>query len=302
MKSLFVTGGSGFIGRRFLRALAGNRYTRVYCLSRSEREMDPAVLERDDVRLVIADLLDAERYGPILAECDTVVHLAAVTGKAAPAEYFRINTEGTRALLDASRRAGVVRFLYISSIAARYAEAPHYYYAESKRRAEEAVYASGLAFTIVRPTIVVGKGGGPWENLARLAALPLLPLLGNGTRIQPIYVDDFVACLHALLDVRFRNETIELGGPEITTFGSLLCEASYLRRGRRPWTVSVPVKPLVPALALLEQFARSLLPLSAGQLAAFLNDSTVRLAPSWETALPPMRTVSEMLRLVIEHA
>jgi len=299
---ILLTGGSGFIGQRFLRALAGTHRAPVYCLSRSEPEMDPAIVQRDDMRLVIADLLDAARYAPVLSECDTVVHLAGLTGKAAPAEYFRINTEGTQVLLEASRRAGVRRFLYVSSIAARFAAASHYYYAESKRRAEEAVHASGLAFTIVRPTIVVGKGGGPWENLARLTALPLLPVLGNGTRIQPIYVDDCVAALRALVDrPSFRNETVELGGPEITTFGWLLCEAARLRHGRRPWTVTVPVKPLVRLLALLEGFARSRLPLSAGQLAAFLNDSTVRLAPAWETALPPMRTVSEMLKLVSDN-
>lgn len=302
MRSLFVTGGSGFIGKRFVRTLARDRWERVYCLSEPGQKMEPDVLERENLQYVAADLLDADRYRPILAQCDTVVHLAAITGKAAPAAYFRVNLDGTRALLDASCRAGVARFLFVSSIAARFADTSNYYYAESKRRAEEVVRASGLSFTIVRPTIVVGQGGGPWESLSRLAALPLLPLFGNGTRIQPIYVDDFVACLCTLLDARqFRNETIELGGPEVTTFESLLRQASHMRRGRKPWTVNVPVRPLVLVLRILERFAGPLLPLSTGQLAAFQNDGTVRLAPSAETGLPPMKSVHEMLRLVIEN-
>jgi nucleoside-diphosphate-sugar epimerase len=300
MSALFVTGGSGFIGRRFLGTLDGDRWERVQCLSRSQRWLGPEARERVNLRVVTADLLDVDRYLPSLAGCDTVVHLAATTGKAARAEYFRVNTEGTRAVLEASRRAGVARFLYVSSIAARFAGESLYYYAESKRRAEEAVRASGLSFTIVRPTIVIGKGGASWESLSRLAALPLIPVLGNGTRIQPVYVDDVARWLHTLLASPFRGRTIELGGPEVTTFGSLLRETHYLRRGRRPWTIKIPVKPIASGLAILEKFM-SFLPLNAGQLAAFRHDGTVGPADASDTPVP-MRTVSEMLKLVIADA
>jgi nucleoside-diphosphate-sugar epimerase len=301
MSALFVTGGSGFIGRRFLRRLAADHREGVYCLRRSPG-IDPDRREPENLRPVTADLLDADRYQHLLTVCDTVVHLAAVTGNAPRAEYFRVNTEGTRVLLEASRRAGVARFLYVSSIAARFADQSQYYYAESKRQAEALVRASGLSFTIVRPTIVIGKGGSPWENLARLAALPVIPVLGRRTRIQPIYVDDVADSLCALLDTsRFRNETLELGGPEVTTFGDLLRQAHYLRRGRRPWTVGVPVGPVAKILGLLERFARARLPISAGQLAAFQNDGTVQRVQAPDP-LPSMHGVGAMLRLVIENA
>jgi nucleoside-diphosphate-sugar epimerase len=297
MSALFVTGGRGFIGRRFVRGLEAGRWENVVCLSRSAGAIAAGV----PVQVVTGDLLDVERYAKALAGCDTVVHLAAVTGKAPPAEYGRVNVEGTRAVLAACRDAGVARFLYVSSIAARFADRSRYPYAESKRQAEELVRASGLPFTIVRPTIVIGKGGDAWANLARLAALPVIPVLGERTRIQPIYVDDVAACLQALLSrPSFGNETIELGGPEVTTFGELLREAHYLQWGRQPWSVAVPARAVASALAAVEDVTGNRLPVSAGQLAAFQNDGTVD--PSLVPALlPPRRGVREMLRLVLDE-
>jgi len=299
MGSLFVTGGRGFIGRHFLRALDPARWEHIYCLSRAGDDLDAPILEHENVRVVTGDLSDADRYASALARCRTVVHLAAATGKASRAEYFRVNADGTNALLEASKRAGVRELLHVSSISARFASRTSYPYGESKRMAEDAVTASGLAYTIVRPTIVIGKEGASWRALAKLAALPLIPMFGNGrTRIQPIYVDDVAAYLRTILEAnRFANETIELGGPEITTFKSLLREAHYLQRRRTAWTIGVPLRPLVLLLRLLEKIA----PVNAGQLAAFQHDGTVGTAGARVPLPSRMRNVNEMLRLVIDN-
>ena len=65
-----------------------------------------------------------------------MLHLAAVTGKNRPAEYFRVNREGTRALVDECRRRRVKRIIYISTIAAKFQDQRRYYYAQSKHQAE----------------------------------------------------------------------------------------------------------------------------------------------------------------------
>ena len=91
-----------------------------------------------------AILTRSATYAAALAGCDTVVHLAAVTGKSRPETYFQVNREGTRALIGECKHAGTKRLLYISTIAAKFTNQHRYYYAQSKRQAEEAVSRGGL--------------------------------------------------------------------------------------------------------------------------------------------------------------
>ena len=107
--SLFLTGATGFLGRHLLARLEPARHGPVRCLVR-----DPAQLKRlatGDVEAVTGDLLRPETYRDALRAQDTVVHLAALTGKGDDRTHFRINAEGTELLLNAAREAGVRRFL-----------------------------------------------------------------------------------------------------------------------------------------------------------------------------------------------
>jgi nucleoside-diphosphate-sugar epimerase len=88
---------------------------------------------------VRADLAEPATYRDALTGAQTVVHVAATTGKARPAVYERNNVQATRALLEASAAAGVARFVFISSIAAAFPDRRYYPYAESKIAAEAAV-------------------------------------------------------------------------------------------------------------------------------------------------------------------
>ena len=164
--SLFVTGGSGYIGRHLLRSLDSHRYSKIVYLSRAA----PASAPSGEV--IRADLLEGSAYAEALKGCDTVLHMAAVTGKSRPAEYFRVNREGTRMLIGECCRAGVRRFIYVSTIAVKFRDQHRYYYAQSKCQAEELVRSSGLQYTIVRPTMVMGKGAAVMEGLSRLACAP----------------------------------------------------------------------------------------------------------------------------------
>lgn len=216
--SLFITGATGYIGSRVLSSLDRRNYRRIICLSRAK----PAAAQAG-VEYVLADLLDSGAYSGALSQCDTVLHMAAVTGKSRPAEYFRVNREGTRTLAGESLRAGVKRFVYVSSIAAKFRDQSRYYYAQSKRQAEEVVASSGLAHTIVRPTMVMGKGAPVLEGLARLASAPVLPIFGNGrARVQPVSVNDLTTCLLDILKGGFEGGTLEIGGPQILSMEELL--------------------------------------------------------------------------------
>jgi len=296
--SIFLTGASGFLGGRLLARLAAGGSERVVCLCRKAAAPTGGGLPAN-VECVPGDLDDREAYAAALASCDTVVHLAAATGKQSPAEYWRVNRDGTEALVLAARRAGVRRFLHVSTIAVKFADQSRYYYAQSKEQAEAIVAQSGMRFAIVRPTLILGSGSPVLEGLSRLAALPVVPVFGNGiTPVQPIFVEDLATCVAAMLDEDlFDGQTVEIGGPEVLTIEDLLRRVRKAQGGGEARVVRLPARPIAAFLAWIEPLLRSVLPFTAGQLASFTNAGTVESNPwvaHWQTR---MKGVDEALQL-----
>ena len=274
MESLFITGATGFVGRSLLTQLDSSRYQIIYCLSRTPTNGENAWPL--GVKMIKGSLGEPESYASALADCRTVIHLAAVTGKAAPRQYFEVNAEGTKRLIEECERSGVENFMHVSTIAVKYKDKARYYYAQSKEVAEQAVKESRLRYLIVRPTIVIGPGGGPWRALSKLARGPLVALPGDGkARMQPLALEDLVDCLRRILaENLFTNEVIELGGPEALTCEQFLKRIHARYRGKEPAVFRFPLKPLIAMLSVTEKIFSSMTPVTVGQLSAFWQDST----------------------------
>jgi NADH dehydrogenase len=273
LRQIFVTGASGFIGENLIRrqATATDR-----CFKILTRRAASAHGSTDGpIEQVTGDLLKPETYRAALEGCDAVVHLAAATGRATPAEYQRVNVEGTRALLQACDAAGVRQFLHVSTIAAGYPNQRYYPYAKTKAQAEALVRKSGLDFVIVRPTLVLGEKSPIWKTLTKIAGLPVIPLPeGRPVRVQPIHVNDIVRGIeHLLARDRFEGEVLELGGPRPMPFREFLQLIQSALRGAPGKIMSVPLAPIRFGLAAMEPVLRPLMPVTAGQLSAFANDS-----------------------------
>lgn len=290
--SLFVTGASGYLGRRFLAlAPSESQRNRIVCLNRAARS---PVGGFETVR---GDLTAGASYASSLQGCETVVHMAATTGKNTPAEYFRINCEGTDALIEQCHVAGVKRILHVSTIAVTFPAIDRYYYAQSKLAAETLIRNSGLAYCIVRPTMIFGKNAPVLEGLARLARAPWIPLFGGGrNRVQPVYVDDVVRALWLVLQSgRFYNEVFEFGGPGILTMRELLVEVSLTMCGKPARMLPIPARPVAAILGLLEPILLPWLPLTAGQMKSFTANGSAD--PSMILDVGPLTTVREMLKM-----
>lgn len=301
-KTLFITGCSGFIGRRLVARLAVDNHYQLYGLSRQPESNWVLTGRSSQVHLVKGDIIDTKIYGAYLAKCDTVVHLAAKTGKARPEEYLQTNTEGTRILIEACRRAGVKNFLYVSTIAVKYADKSNYYYAQSKELGEKLVRECGLNYIIIRPTIVIGKNSAIWKSLVRLANLPIPLIFGDGTaKIQPIDRDDLVECLYSILaEDSFHNQSFELGGPEVVSFDNFISKIYFAFRGQLPRTiVHIPLKPLNSFLSVWENYFPPVFPVTVGQLSAFSNDGTINSNQLFQQFAPHMRTIDEMIEFAV---
>jgi nucleoside-diphosphate-sugar epimerase len=275
-ESVFITGATGFIGGALVRRLVASGRYDVTALVRQE-----PVQKSNKVNWTIGDLLDPEAYRSKLENTDTVIHLAAATGNASRYEHELTNVEGTRRLLETAKSAGVKALVHMSTMAVTYPDQRWYHYAQTKKRAESLVRESGIPSVILRPTMVLGAESPTWRSLRRCASLSIIPVPDGGRAIvQPIFIADLVNGIEqALAQRRFRGEALDLGGLFPLSFADLLRKIHQVLKGRKPWIVPVPLLPLRACLSLIEPAARNILPITAGQLAVFANDSAI--SPNW---------------------
>jgi len=230
---ILVTGATGFLGRHLVPALLQCGYG-VTCLVRG----DPGPGLWADCRMIDGDLRDEKSIDEALKGTHAVIHAGAVINPKDTDLFETVNVKGTKALVDASKRAGVHHFIFLSSTDAGHATK----YGESKKTGEEIVKSSGIAFTIFRPGPIYGVGDD--KNLMELFKLvktkKVMPVIGSGNNLrQPIHVDDVVlAVIKVICSAKAIGKTYYLGGPSITHNDILaaMIEAS----DNRPTVVHLP--------------------------------------------------------------
>ena len=294
---LFLTGASGFVGNRLLRLLMQSGHSDVRLLTRNPAQLKAIPALPRGWQILVGDLADSAPWSAQLRGVETVLHLAAATGKVPRRTHLAVTVDGTRRLLAEAARAGVRRFLYVSSIAVCYRERRHYHYAEAKAAAETLVReASGLDGLIIRPTLVLGPGSTLLASLRKLALLPLPVVFGDGRQpVQPVHVDDLARVLLATLALpEWNQRVITVAGPEAVSIEALLCR---IRAAEKPGArvVHLPIGPVRALLALLEPVLLRFLPFTAGQLAFFANPSLPPPEPLPAGLPEPMLPLDAML-------
>jgi nucleoside-diphosphate-sugar epimerase len=247
---IFITGGTGFIGRHLVKALAGAGRV-LYLLVRDKKQAN--FLNNDDnIVLVEGEIQQVEAYRQIFAErLDLVYHLAALSGQkwgADESAYYRINVLGTANLLEVCR-GKIGRFIFCSSINAvsqnGFRRDP---YGKSKWQAEQLVAAAGLAgleTVTLRPAVVYGPGGleGMILKLCQLVQRGKFFRIGSGKNVIPlVYVDDLVAALTlaGTAPVSGKAVTYEIIGPDRPTLGEIV-DLLARNLGVEPRRLSVPI-------------------------------------------------------------
>lgn len=281
---VFITGGSGFVGAAVIDQLLARGYA-VNALARGA--LPPPVAGR--VQVTSGDLFDASALDRGMAGCDAVVHLVGIIAEnqGKGVTFERIHVEGARGVVDAARRGGIRRYVHMSALGAR-AGAPATYH-RTKHAAEEYVRASGLDWTIFRPSLIHGPRGEFTRMEAAFARRKKPPFLfmsyfgagllggGGAGKLQPVHVDDVArAFVDALEKPGTAGKAYCLGGSEVLTWPELHRAMSEAIVGRRRLVLPLPVW---KAKLLARVVPNKLLGFNRDQVLMSQEDSTCDLAP-----------------------
>src|SRR6202171_3358486 len=272
-KPVLVTGAAGMFGIHTCRERTKNGW-QVRALVR-----DPAraamALGQLPVEFRVGDARDATTLRNCLSGCGAVVHLAAIAIEKKGESYRESNTAATERLISAARAEGVARIIFMSQNGAD-SRSP-YPFLHSKGVAQDSVKTSGLRWTILRPSVIVGPEDQFVNVLGRLIRLTpkIFPLPGGGTaRFQPIAVDDVARVIRLSLEKKETvNQTYDLGGAVPLTLRQMT-ERILTAMGTDRTLVPVPVKALRPIVAIAQRFLPNP-PVTLGLLDLLALDNTV---------------------------
>ena len=222
-KLITIFGGSGFLGRHLVRALAKRGYRIRVAVRRPELAGHLQPLGRvGQIHAVQANVRYARSVEAAARDADVVINLVGILFERGRQRFDTVQTFGAEAIALAAATYGA-RMIHISALGADEASPAHY--AQSKAVGEKAVLAAVPSAVIFRPSIMFGPEDDFFNRFAALARLsPVLPLIGGGhTRFQPVFVGDVAAAIAEAVEGKAKSGTIyELGGPEVRTFKQLM--------------------------------------------------------------------------------
>ena len=235
-KLVTVFGGGGFIGRYVCEFLlkAGARVRVASRDPRSAHFIQP-LGQVGQIGYVRADLRRAASVARATEGTDAVVNLPGVFGRA----MWATHAEGAANVARAAAAEGANALVHVSAIGADTASASAY--GRSKGEGERLVREAFAGATIIRPSLVFGPEDALTNRFARMARLPLLPILAASRKFQPVYVRDLAqAIATAALDPsRHRGKSYEIGGPHTMSMAELHRAVLDLT-GQTPEIVELP--------------------------------------------------------------
>ena len=249
-----IYGGSGFIGRHVVRALAKTGARMRIAVRRPE--LAGFLQPLGGVGQIIPVQANVRYPDSLLAAAngaDAVINLVGILSPSGRQTFNAVQDEGARHVAEAARAAGVKAFVHMSAIGAD-AASPSVY-ARTKAAGEAAVKEVILAAVILRPSVVFGPEDEFFNRFAALARLsPVLPLIGGGrTQFQPVFVGDLAKAVVAALTGKAQAGAVyELGGPEILSMKEVMERVlTYTMRKRMLVPLPFPLAKLQGAILQL---------------------------------------------------
>lgn len=302
---LLITGAAGFLGSEVARE-ALRRGHETYAMVRNG-SLPPDLAAIRVIRADLAEFVDPAASLVLPPGIEAVVHCAAATSEGRPnmARSTRINVEGTAALArrvveTSGRPAAELRWIQISSMSAHPGSTS--VYGRTKLLADDAVKTAGVAWTILRPSIIYGPGarGVVAKTVAIMRKLPVVPVVGAGRELlRPILASDVARlALNALDRPVSVGRTYMLGGPDEITFNDFLARLGEACGVRRP-VVHLPI-PIAHAIAAVLGAALPNPPLTTDNVLGVKQAQRVLIDDALRDLGPAGATFAEGLRQCAE--
>ena len=217
-----IFGGSGFVGRYIAQRMAKQGWrVRVAVRRPNEAMFVKPYGSVGQVEPVLANIRDDASVAEVIQGADAVVNCVGILAEDGRQTFNAIQAEGAERVARLAAAEGVTRFVQLSAIGAD-AESESIY-AQTKATGEAGVLKHMPNATILRPSIIFGPEDQFFNRFAGMAKMgPFIPVVGAGTKFQPVYVDDVAAAAEAAVLGQAEPGVYELGGPEVATFTELM--------------------------------------------------------------------------------
>jgi uncharacterized protein YbjT (DUF2867 family) len=269
-----VFGGSGFLGRAVVRALAKRDYRLRVAVRRPELAGHLQPLGKvGQIHAVQANLRYPASVEAAMRDADVAINLVGILAEGGGQTFDAVQATGAETIAKTAAAVGA-HMVHVSAIGADTNSPARY--ARAKAAGETAVLAAVPSAVIMRPSVVFGPEDQFTNRFAGLARLsPALPLIGGGlTKMQPVYVGDVATAIADAVDGKAKpGATYELGGPEVLTMREIM-EIILEITDRRRMLLSLPFG-LAKLQALFLQFAPGALKLTPDQVELLRADNVV---------------------------
>ena len=268
-----IYGGSGFVGRHLVRALAKRGWRIRVAVRRPDLagHLQPLGVV-GQVHVVQANLRYPESVARAAEGSNAIVNLVGILYQSGAQRFDAVQAEGAAAVAQAAKAEGA-RLIQMSALGADAGSDSNY--ARTKALGEAAAFDARRDAVVFRPSVVFGPEDDLFNRFASLARMsPFLPLIGGGkTKFQPVFVGDVAEAITKAVEGDVPGgETYELGGPEVIDFRELL-EITLKEIGRKRLLIPLPF-----AVAKLQAFFMELMPkpmLTRDQVKLLQHDNVV---------------------------
>jgi uncharacterized protein YbjT (DUF2867 family) len=265
---IFVAGGTGFVGEHLVGALREKGHEVRLLVHRRNSQAAGGISQAE------GDVTRLETFERAVRGSDVVINLVGIIREfpSRGITFERLHVQATANMLEATRTAGIRRYLQMSALGTRPDAVSRYH--QTKFRAEELVRSSGLDFTILRPSLIYGPKDAFINMLAgQIRLAPVMPVIGSGAyRLQPIHADDVARCFALALGM---SETIggcyELCGNNRLSYVELLDAVASAMGKPAPLKPRVPLglmKMIIPVMQRMPQF-----PITMDQLQMLIEEN-----------------------------